>query len=237
MKPLLFAALCGLVGLQANAEPAISLTSQPADVGDVRMDWILQHQIRLKHLRERQPEVVLLGDSITAGWVKSPLFEAELAPLKTFNAGIGGDSTQHLLWRVQHGAVETKPKVVVLLIGINNVSNGYAPAQVVSGIRAILREIRERSPETKVVLMGLFPKGEAPGTPIRVKIREVNQALAGLAEPGRVVYLDIHDKLLGPDGHLTPETAPDGLHIGLPGYEVWGAALVPVLKTLLTPTS
>src|SRR5439155_6273181 len=122
-------------------------------------------------------EVLFLGDSITDAWggeghgrgaTGSKIFEEEFVPLKAANFGIGGDRTQHVLWRLQNGELEgIQPKVVMLMIGTNN-SNTNAKTkiedntaeEIAAGVTAIVKEIHKRSPRTKVLLLGVFPRGQ-----------------------------------------------------------------------------
>src|SRR5439155_4166309 len=116
-------------------------------------------------------EVLFLGDSITDAWggeghgrgaTGSKIFEEEFVPLKTANFGIGGDRTEHVLWRLQHGELKgIQPNVVMLMIGTNNTGSNSAE-EIAAGITAIVKEIHQRSPTTKILLLGVFPRGEKP---------------------------------------------------------------------------
>src|SRR5205823_5263650 len=118
-------------------------------------------------------DVLFLGDSITDAWggdghdpraAGAAIFKEEFVPLKTANFGIGGDRTQHVLWRLQNGELEgIQPKVVMLMIGTNN-SNGRdnTAEEIADGIKAIVKEVHKHSPRTKVLLLGIFPRGPKP---------------------------------------------------------------------------
>ncbi|HQL20601.1 MAG TPA: GDSL-type esterase/lipase family protein, partial [Opitutaceae bacterium] len=101
-------------------------------------------------------DVLFLGDSITAGWANSPIWANEIAPLHAANFGIGGDSTQNVLWRLQHGTIgNLQPRLVVLLIGTNNLGRDqHSPAEVVRGIQAILTQVKLAWPSTKILVYG-----------------------------------------------------------------------------------
>src|SRR5262245_25399640 len=157
-------------------------------------------------------DVLFLGDSITDAWggeghgraPGSALFEKEFVPLKAANFGIGGDRTQHVLWRLQNGELEgIQPKVVMLMIGTNNAGSN-SEEEIADGITAIVKEIHKRSPKTKVLLLGVFPRNEKADNPIRQKLNKVNEIISKLDDGGKTVkYLDIGPKFLKEDGTLT----------------------------------
>ena len=180
--------------------------------------------------------LVFLGDSITQGWETTgkAAWEKHFAPRKAANYGFGGDSTQHVLWRVRNGEFDgLSPKAIVLLIGTNNARHGdFTPEQIAAGIRAILDALAEKCPRTKVLLLGILPRGADAADPLRRKCDAVNALLPPLADGQRVHYLNLNDKLLSADGALSKEIAPDLLHLSAKGYGIWADALEPKLKAL-----
>ena len=156
-------------------------------------------------------------------------------PLKAANFGIGGDRTQHVLWRLQNGELDgIQPKVVMLMIGTNN-SNGKdnTAEEIADGIKAIVKEIHKRSPKTKVLLLGIFPRGARPN-PQREKLNQVNAIIAKLDDNGKTVkYLDIGEKFLEKDGTLSRDIMPDFLHLSPKGYRTWADAVKGPIKELL----
>jgi lysophospholipase L1-like esterase len=175
--------------------------------------------------------VLFLGDSITDGWrgKAKPIFESAFGPLKPLNFGISGDRTQHVLWRMQNGELDgLKPKAAVIMIGTNNIGqkDPEKADSAVAGIRAIVAELHKRSPSTKVLLLGVFPRGEKPEHPLRATIKEINAAAAKLDDGGKTVrFLDIGEKFLQPDGSLAKEIMPDFLHLSEKGYQIWADAI------------
>src|SRR5204863_676117 len=97
-------------------------------------------------------------------------------PLKSANFGIGGDRTEHVLWRLQNGELDgIQPKVVVLMIGTNNTGANSAE-DIADGIKAIVKTIREKSKDSKVLLLAVFPRGEnAQSTKQHPKIAAINK--------------------------------------------------------------
>ncbi len=145
-----------------------------------------------------------------------------------------GDSTQHVLWRLRDGEFDgLSPKPIVLLIGTNNARHGdFTPEQIAAGIRAILDALAEKCPRTKVLLLGILPRGPA-ADPMRRKCEAVNALLPALADGQRVHFLNVNAKLLVADGVLTKDVAPDLLHLSAKGYSLWADAMEPKLKELL----
>ncbi len=138
-----------------------------------------------------------------------------------------------MLWRLQNGELEgIKPKVIVLMIGTNNARNNSAP-EIVEGITAIIKEFRIRLPDSKVLLLGVFPRDGQPNTPNRVKIKEINSSIAKLDDGRHVKYLDIGEKFLEPDGTMSKEVMPDFLHPNDKGYQIWTDAMQEALASLL----
>lgn len=167
-------------------------------------------------------EVVFLGDSITQGWGNNKTWKKHFEPLKAANFGISGDQTGHVLWRITEGAEldGITPKVAVLMIGTNN-SGGQSAEQISEGITLIVKTIHKKTPTTKVLLLGVFPRGEKAGTPIRAKLAEINKTIAKLDDGGKTVkFLDIGDKFLEKDGSLSKTVMPDFLHLSARGYEI-----------------
>jgi lysophospholipase L1-like esterase len=199
-------------------------------------------QDRAKLLDERVKEtadtqVLFIGDSITQGWEgdgAKEVWEKYYAKRKAVNLGIGGDRTQHVLWRLEKAPLEgVKPKAAVIMIGTNN-SNGddNSPGQIADGVAAIVRTLRLRLPSTKILLLGIFPRGEN-FNPQRGKLTQVNQVLAKLDDGRNVHFLDIGHRFLTSDGILPAEIMPDYLHLSRKGYEIWAEAIESQLAELL----
>jgi lysophospholipase L1-like esterase len=178
-----------------------------------------------------QIDLLFLGDSITQGWNNNSVWKRFYAPRHAANFGIGGDQTQHVLWRIEHGEVDgIHPRVAVLLIGTNNV--GFSADDIAAGITAIVKELRKRLPETKVLLLGVFPRGEKPDAS-RAKLEEVNRQVSRLDDGTNVTYLDIGKAFTNPDNTISREIMPDYLHLTARGYRLWADAMEPTLWRLL----
>jgi len=225
---------------------APALPAQPADVaapklgpdGKVNADFAKSHEAFLAEAKKGEAQVVFLGDSITAGWNgHKAIFDKEYAQYKAANFGIGGDRTQHVLWRVENGEFDgIKPKAVVLMIGTNNAGVAEnSPEQIAAGIKNIIDAIHKRSPETKVLLLAIFPRGEKedPKTnPGRAKNQAVNAIIAKLDDGKKVHFFDIGAKFLKPDGTLTVDIMKDRLHLTDAGYQIEADAIREKLASL-----
>jgi lysophospholipase L1-like esterase len=196
---------------------------------------IARHKQFLAIAKKGGVEVLFLGDSITHGWEGQKAWKKYFEPLKAANFGIGGDQTGHVLWRLTEGE-ELKgitPKVAVLMIGTNN-SGRDSAEQIAEGITLIVKTIREKSPTTKVLLLGIFPRGPQAGTKIREKLANVNKIISKLDDEGKTVkYLDIGPKFLEANGSLSKDIMPDFLHLSARGYEIWAEAITPTLTDML----
>jgi lysophospholipase L1-like esterase len=203
--------------------------------------WIRRHQGFAARAKRGGIDLVLLGDSITDGWggaghdARAPgarVFDREFAPKRAANFGIGGDSTQHVLWRVKNGELDgIKPRARMLMSGTKNIISS-PPGQIAAGVKAIIDEVHRRSPATRVLLLGIFPRGEKPGDPFRAKIRQTNAALARFGG-GATRYLDIGDRFVGRNGMITRDIMPDFLHLTTRGYQIWADAVRAPLSALL----
>jgi len=228
---LLFAGAL-LLGAPLPAEVA---TSNPAIKAAPRNDWIVRHEGFVAQAKAGNIELLFIGDSITDGWRVhgKTIWDQQYAPLKAANFGIGGDRTEHVLWRLQNGELEgISPKVAVVMIGTNNTGRDTAP-QIADGVAAILNEIRSKTPATKILLLAVFPRAEKPDAPSRIKIGEINQIIARLDDGKNIFYLDIGKSFLQPDGILSPSVMPDFLHPNPEGYRIWTEAMGPKLADLL----
>jgi lysophospholipase L1-like esterase len=247
------AALC-ILALSAPAQqksaapekpkaPAVQLPPQAPDVAAAKMGpdgspnpgFIAAHERFLKIAKEGKTELLFLGDSITAGWAgKKEIWDKAFGAYAPANFGIGGDRTQHVLWRITNGELEgIKPKAVVLMIGTNNVGADTAEG-IAKGVTVIVKTIQEKQPQAKILLLGVFPRGEkASPNPNRDKLKEVNQIISKLNDGEKIHYLDIGDKFLQPDGSLSKDIMPDFLHLSAAGYQIWADAITPKVTELM----
>lgn len=197
--------------------------------------WWGKFHLRLTRTARANPRarLVFAGDSITEHWryEGKAIWKERYAPRGALNLGISGDQTHHLLWRLKNGAVRgLSPRVVVLLIGVNNL---YMPAaHIAAGVRANVRSLRKKLPRARILLLGVFPCGKRPGARRR-KIQQINRLVARAADGKAVHYLDIGHRFLEKDGTISERVMHDHLHLTARGYQIWADAMGPTLKTLL----
>ena len=190
------------------------------------------HESFLDQAKKGNIDLLFLGDSITQGWNNNAVWKRFYGPRHAANFGIGGDRTEHVLWRIQHGELDgIHPRVVVLMIGTNNSGSNTAD-EIAQGVTAIVKELRQRLPETKVLLLGVFPRGQKPDA-TRAKLEEVNRQISRLDDGSHVTYLDIGKAFLNPDGTISRDIMPDYLHLTAKGYRLWADAMEPTLWRLL----
>jgi beta-glucosidase len=181
--------------------------------------------------------VVFLGDSIT-DWLQNgvggPVWDFCFAPLGAEDFAVAGYTAAQVQALVDAGDVaEVAPRVVVLMIGTNDLALGESPATVSAAVGGIVRTLARQLPRTRVLLLGILPRGAYPFDPLRPLIAETNAGLARLADGSRVRYLDIGSDFLGPDGSIPSEFMADYLHPTLLGYEFYAASVLGPLEALL----
>jgi len=206
-------------------------------------NWMSSHETFVAQAKKGHVDLLFLGDSITAGWLWGKgginVWNKYYVPLHAADFGIGYDRTQNVLWRIEHGELKRiKPKVVVLLIGTNNAGNEdngkprNTTPEIVEGVTTLVKELRVRLPKSKVLLLGLFPRGET-GDPVREQIKEVNSQLARLDDGKTVRFLDIGSRFLEADGTLSRQIMPDLLHPNERGYQIWADAMADTLAGMM----
>ena len=148
-----------------------------------------------------------------------------MADKNVLNLGFGGDETQNLLWRLDQGAVDgLTPKTVVLMIGINNIAvSKMSAAETFAGIRAVVAKLKEKLPKARIVLMALLPihENRPESEKWQAEVTELNRMLEPFAAEEGLVFLNMNDRFLGPDGLPRPDLMPDGVHPNANGYRIW----------------
>jgi beta-glucosidase len=181
-------------------------------------------------------QLIFIGDSITQGWEGEgkEVWAKHYAHRNAINLGIGGDRTQHVLWRLDNGNLAgLNPKAAVVMIGTNN-SNGEdnSPEQIVDGVRAIVEKLKAKLPGTKVLLVAIFPRAENFSAQ-RGKLAQINQVLRRIADDKTVFWADFGHKFLNDDGTMPRELMPDYLHLSKAGYQIWADSIETQLSQLL----
>ncbi len=192
--------------------------------------WQNRHQAKLKELKKlEEVQLLWIGDSITHSWENGgkKVFAKYYAKRKPFNIGYSGDRTEHVLWRLQNGEVKgINPKLIVMMIGTNNTGHRKdKPEHTAAGIKAILGEISKRMPESRVLLLGVFPRDRKADGKMRQINNGINEIIKDFADDKKVFFLDIGEKFLAEDGTLPKSIMPDALHPNEKGYQIWAEAI------------
>ncbi len=237
--PLLVLAMLSSATSALRAEDAATPAPRAIDYEWMSVaTWRKMHDEDVAIAARGGVDVLFVGDSITEGWEwnEGEHWKKHFVPLGAANFGIGGDTTQNVLWRLDHGSVGVlQPKVVVLLIGTNNLGReSAAPAEVARGVEAIVARLCTAFPAAKLIVHGVFPCDASAQAEIRGRVAALNAELRKLdGGDGRVLFRDVGARFLEPDGSISPAVMPDGLHLSPEGYRRWAEELAPLVHTLL----
>jgi lysophospholipase L1-like esterase len=256
-KVLLTAVFVSVIvyGLLGCASPKVSCSQAAGQAGSDNAaikpaprdgQSMARHNLINERAKQGNAEVIFVGDSITRQWENFPaLWDEYFGKYKPLNAGIGGDKTQNVLWRLEHGNIDgIRPKVAVVMIGTNNSSKDeYTAEQIAEGVEAIVCTLRTKLPDTRVLLLAIFPRGSdeqredktqnASFNPQWAKNDKASRLASQLADGKMVVFLDINKKFLDKKGVLTREIMPDLLHLSEKGYRIWGESILPTVEKMM----
>lgn len=213
--------------------------------------WWERHDLKVRQAQEKEYDIIFIGDSITHFWHSAEeqqrdqahevVWQEYYGKRNVLNLGYGFDRPQNVLWRLENGEFGTqKPKLVVLNIGTNCFSvtprySGDTPEVAFEGVRTVVEKIFELAPECKLILMEVFPR-----LPLEIqrKIDVLNGYLQEFAaEDERIIWVSLKDKF-SKDGILLPELYGDKTcHPNAAGYRIWGEAIEPYIKEILTPNN
>jgi len=211
--------------------------------------WLSRHQKVLERIAQGNIDLIMVGDSITHNWESTgkKVWDQYYAHRNAVNMGFGGDGTESVLWRLDHGEFDgINPKLAVLMIGTNN-SNGQdnTADEIADGIKTICAGMRAKMPNTKILILAIFPRGEGNdeqreakeyGTtfnPQWAKNDKASKIASKIADGKHIFYLDINEAFLNENGVLTKEIMPDLVHLSEKGYMIWANAVEPTIKKLM----
>lgn len=213
-----------------------SLQAQDRDVA-----WLKQRfdAKLLEKTKTPRVDILMVGDSITHSWETNGqakrIWKKQFGNFSTLNVGYSGDRTEHTLWRLRNGQIEgVTAKVIPVMIGTNNlIRDDETAEQTAAGVQEIIRELRHRQPDARILLMAIFPRAATPEDGPRVRNDKVNAILETYADGEHVFWLDLKDQFLESDGTLSREIMPDLLHPNGKGYQIWADAMQPEIERLL----
>ncbi len=240
----------------ANGQDSPQTATNPAATAEPRettgkSKWVANHYGRMMKLAEKSPEkfnIVFVGDSITKKWldVSGGLWAKHFgdveSPLYALNLGVPGDRSEHVLHRLKSKSdgglgnlddSKIDPKVIVLMIGTNNLFPPHTAEQISGGIAAVVNRLRELRPNAAFILCSIIPSHN-PATDAR-QVIPANRTLPALADRmgEKVQFLDLYPKFLNDEGKKEVSYYVDGLHLNENGYQVWFRELKPALDDLL----
>ena len=196
--------------------------------------WSDRHTQKLTAQKGKSVDLLMIGDSITHGWEGQgkKVWQEYYAKRNAFNIGYSGDRTEHVIWRLQHGEIDTiSPQLAVVMIGTNN--TGHRQDETAAGIKQILVELKKRKPTMKVLLLAIFPRGATPDDKLRKINTSINQLIKAYADDKSVFFLNLNPAFLDDGGRLPKSVMPDLLHPHAAGYRTWAKAMEPTLQKLL----
>ncbi|MEY2933735.1 MAG: hypothetical protein RL033_4484 [Pseudomonadota bacterium] len=201
-------------------ERRADVAEEAAESGVLGSSWHDRHQTLLQASGRRAAQLVVIGDGIADGWHRSRAFQKQWRERKPFNLALPGDQTQQLLWRIEHGALDgLAPRLVLLVAGSENLAHGFTPAQTARGVAAVLQRVRERLPDSRVLLLGLLPAGQSALDPLRAASDATNVELRAVASAAQLTLAEPGGVFLEADGRITAGMlGDDGLPTPL-GYE------------------
>ncbi len=215
-------------------------TVPAANVQRDNYDWEARRTEKQAAATAGNHDLVFIGDSITHRFEREDgglaVWQRHYGNRRALNLGYGWDCTQNVLWRLENGEFAgQRPKLVVVNIGTNNLSGNSAcrantTAEIVEGIAAICDRVELASPETRILVMAVFPRGRTDEM-IHARVKDLNAAITGwLATRPHYVHLDIGVRFLGEDGEIDVMLLPDRCHPVEPGYAIWAEALEPFIE-------
>ncbi len=235
---LLISSGCAQHQIDIPKEIPLSISPAPQTAEWSIKWWMPRHEEKLA-LKDKMSKVdlVFLGDSITHAFDKKgkEVWKNYYAKRNALNIGFSGDRTENVLWRLNHGAVDgIDPKALVLMIGTNNTGHRQdKPEDIAEGIKAILNTLEKRLPDTKVLLLAIFPRSVTKDDPLRKINDATNNIIKNYHDGKRVHYLDINHLFLDENGVLSKQIMKDLLHPNKEQYKVWAEAIEPSIKQLM----
>lgn len=228
----LAASLVVLLGSAAVAGAAENSATTPVAGKSAR--WLAHQESINRAVKGGKADLLFIGDSIVANWDDAgrEVWDRYYAPRHAANLGIGGDRTEHVLWRLQHGNLDgVHPKLAIVMIGQNNGPYNTAE-EIAEGVKAIVQLLRAKLPETKILLLGIFFRGEKPNAE-QEKLAATNALLTKLDDGRMIVYRNINAIFLAPDGSIPRALMPDCEHPSAEGFRRWAEVLEPTVAELL----
>jgi lysophospholipase L1-like esterase len=179
-------------------------------------------------IEHRRPLIVLLGDSITEGF----LHDEFLAGYNIVNRGVSGDVSEAVLKRLDSSVLRLTPDLVFIMIGTNDIGCGYSDKEIFFNIETIIQKLQTICPKTRIILQSILPTRNDPTRP-QDRIRKLNESFHLLAKELHIHFLDLYAHFLNNNGELGEDYSLDGLHLNGKAYGLWSRQIGALLLTLL----
>jgi lysophospholipase L1-like esterase len=203
--------------------------------------WLKRHTDKLNEIAKSQGnfDLVFIGDSIVHAWELEgeAAWNQHFKQLQTLNLGFSGDRTEHVLWRIQQGELDNFiATYVVLLIGTNNAGHRHdKPEEIAAGVESILQSIRQKLPQSTIILTAIFPRSRTPLKRMRKAVDASNILIRKLTDDNSVIWFDINEHLLNDEGILLESVMPDLLHPNQAQYQLWAKEINARFADKLSP--
>jgi lysophospholipase L1-like esterase len=218
----------GVEALEERCAPSADLNPAVVPAPSSDPAWVLQTRV-VSARRRGHPRVIFLGDSITEFFIDgvgAAVWRHRVAPLRADNFAVRSSTTQNLLFQINRGLLSNlNARLVVLMIGINNLLAGESPQQTAAGVAACVSAIRNAQPRARILLLDLLPAGWTASTPLRAAVAQTNALLPPLADRKVVHWADVGWGFLRSDGSIAPGMMIDGIHPTARGYRTIAASL------------
>ena len=198
---------------------------------EIKVNWWLERHEKIINADKSNVEIVFLGDSITHRWEEdgADIWLQNFGENKALNLGFNGDKTQNLLWRIQNGELDNlSPNIAFLLIGTNNAEQNSS-SEIAEGIILNITAIQEKLPNTKLVILSIFPRGTVDSN-YRKITEEASQLVANKPSVQNIVYLNINEHFIDNTGNIPLDIMTDSLHLTSQGYATWANAIAHLLQ-------
>ena len=227
-----------LVGCQSQRElafRALEGKTHTAVTPEKRDRHQERHQAFNERVKQGNVDLIFIGDSITHWWEQKgrEIWQEYYGHRNAVNLGIAGDRTQHVLWRLDNGNIDgISPKVAVVMIGTNNHPPRNTVEEIADGIIAVCKKLRMKLPETKILLLDIFPREPKPCA-MRDELAKASKIASRIADGKTIHHLDIGGEFVQRDGSISQEVMYDCLHLTAKGYQIWAEAMEPKLAELM----
>jgi lysophospholipase L1-like esterase len=223
-----------LMALLVSAACGRAENSAIVPLARTNANWLPRHEAMNRQAREGHIDLIYVGDSIVEHFNNrgKAVWEHYYEPRHALNLGIGGDRTEHVLWRLDHGNIDgLSPKLAIVMIGQNNGGHNTAE-EIAEGVTAVVQRLRTKLPNTKILLLGIFQRREKP-TPERAVLARANELISKLADGKAIFYMDINPIFVQPDGSIPRTLMYDFEHPTPLGHRVWAEAIESKVAELL----